>query len=92
MNDVDESLGERRAKAARDASKWSARDCLMSVIRKIDSGEINPEIMTIGWLGPCNEQGQRTFGSQYVTGSTLESLGLNRLIEEEILNQGRRFM
>lgn len=42
-----QSLTERRAKRDEDASKWTPRDALIHVLRKIDSKEIDPDAVVV---------------------------------------------
>lgn len=46
------SLGERRAEREMDCSKWSPRDLLISMLREIDSGEIQPDAMIVAYRLP----------------------------------------
>ena len=44
-----ESVAERRSDASRKASDWSPRECLISVLRQIDRGEIDPKGLIVCW-------------------------------------------
>lgn len=41
------SVSEMRSRKSGDASDWSPRDMLISVLRDIDTGVLNPESMVI---------------------------------------------
>lgn len=41
------SLSSYRVNKEQDAAKWTARDILVETLKKIDSGELNPDILTI---------------------------------------------
>lgn len=41
------SITELRAEKEEDASKWTPRDALISVLRDIDSGETSPDALVI---------------------------------------------
>ena len=43
------SISERQALKTEDPRKWSARDVLISVLRDIDSGKVNPKALVVGF-------------------------------------------
>lgn len=45
--DHPQTLTERRAKRDEDASKWTPRDALIHVLRKIDAGELHPDALVV---------------------------------------------
>lgn len=45
--DYPESIAERRANAAEMASLWTPRDAIISILRDIDNGTLNPFVVFI---------------------------------------------
>ncbi len=43
------AIAEVRAQKADDSSQWSPRECLIKVLRDIDSGTVNPECLIIAY-------------------------------------------
>jgi|SRR5580765_3778937 len=43
------SLAERRAEAASDWTLWEPRDALLSLLRQIDAGELDPRNLLLIW-------------------------------------------
>ena len=60
MNNVVDLGTEKRITAAdeaRDASKWTPRDVLVDVLRRIDSGEYKPETLAVVWTETAGSGG-----------------------------------
>lgn len=49
FSDHPESVAERRAAIARDCKLWTPRDALISVLRDIDSGAIDPDTLVVAY-------------------------------------------
>lgn len=51
FKDFPVSLAEKKAKDNSNSELWTPRDCIISVLREIDEGKINPEslIVLIGY-------------------------------------------
>ena len=47
FSDYPKSLAERRADGDADASKWSPRDVLISLLREMDRGDISPDEIVV---------------------------------------------
>lgn len=43
------SIGEIRAAKSADASNWSPREALVSLLRNIDRGEVSPDVLVISY-------------------------------------------
>lgn len=43
------SIGETRADRNRDGSLWSPREVLVTMLRDIDSGKIQPDVLVVAW-------------------------------------------
>lgn len=84
------SLGEARAEKQRRAAAWTPRETLVHVLRLIDTGKIDPEILIISWLGKREESGWRPTGQRYAGNSIFETLALCRLTEADIVEQAHR--
>jgi hypothetical protein len=47
--DYPKSIGELRAERDHLCSSWGPRDCLIEVLRQIDKGEIDPDILIVSY-------------------------------------------
>lgn len=43
------SIGEIKADKSQNAADWTPRDALIDLLRSIDSGEVKPDALVIGW-------------------------------------------
>ena len=53
-----QSIPELRVESSDDFSEWTPRDVLIHILRKIDSGEIAPDTMVIGWYRAVRPEGE----------------------------------
>lgn len=58
------SIGEARAMRDRDGGAWTPREALVHLLRSIDSGEANPDTLTVIYREPCECGG---FAVRHVT-------------------------
>lgn len=49
------TIGELRSDKTHDASSWSPRDVLVSTLREIDAGEIDPDALVVCWRGKVHD-------------------------------------
>lgn len=56
FKDAPESITEIKANKEEKASLWTPRDALISALRDIDSGKLNPFVAFIA-VGNCNDDG-----------------------------------
>lgn len=47
--DYPETIGERRSYQASDGSQWSPRDALLSLLRDIDRGDVDPDALIVAY-------------------------------------------
>ena len=79
--DAPKSVGEARARKERDASKWTPRDALVSLLRDIDNGMVIDGLVMFYHRPEDNE----TFFSA-ATKTKREALGLVELGKHYMLN------
>lgn len=60
-----------------DASKWSPRDVLIAALRKLDKGEINPDILVVTWRHRHDDKNAST--TEWLVASTDRCLTLGHL-------------
>jgi hypothetical protein len=71
------SLGAERADRSKNASDWTPRECLIEVLRKLDSGETQADNLVVVWGGTRkDEYGKEHTHFRAAGPSTLMSLGL----------------
>lgn len=58
------SVTELRANREGDGTKWTARDVLVSSLRRIDTGEINPDTLVLFYRNP-DAKAKNGFGYSY---------------------------
>lgn len=87
--DAPKSLGEFRAWAKGDASAWTARDALVSVLREIDSGRLKTDNLIIAYRemigdGPgwTPQYVRAVYGSEFQMERTI---GLLEVVKHKIL-------
>jgi hypothetical protein len=53
------SIGETRADRSGDGSLWSPREVLVAILRDIDGGKIQPDVLVVAWgeVGAGKRQG-----------------------------------
>lgn len=71
FSDAPVSVGELRADKANSGCAWKPRDALISLLRRIDKGEINPETLVVCWREETGRFGWETASPLFVI-----SLGL----------------
>lgn len=69
------SLAEVRSSKTQNAADWTPRDALITVLRKIDRGEIAPEAIIIAWA-QFKPGGVTDFGFQNAAPNIIVSTGL----------------
>ena len=50
-----ESLNEIRAHKEQDGRKWQPRDALIQLLREIDAGELDPDLLVMIWRTTSGE-------------------------------------
>jgi hypothetical protein len=68
------SLAELKAERSHDATTWTPRDVLLKMLRDIDSGKCNPDLLVVAYSEVVN--GKRSGHFWQATPCGLLSLGL----------------
>lgn len=81
------SISEIKSSKAEKGSYWTPRDCLISVLRDIDDGNLNPDAIVISWT---TDTGDGTSRSGYSnSGPNIEtSLGVLESTKFKIWEDG----
>ena len=74
--DAPVAIDELRAERSRSAGDISPRSTLVALLRKIDTGEIDPEALVVGWASKINETGGRTSGWSAAGPDLLTQIGI----------------
>lgn len=81
------TIGELRSDRERSPASWTPRDLLISLLRDIDAGTIEPEAMVVTWRGPIESdvddavKGWAAASPDLVTTVGLLAYATNRVIE-----------
>lgn len=69
------SIGEIKSDRTGDGSQWTPRDVLVKMLRDIDSGAVNPDVLVVAW-GELSANGKRQGHFYQSTPDGFLSLGL----------------
>lgn len=75
--DVPVALAEKRAERDQNASSWTPRDALVSILREIDSGRLKVDLI---WIGHAERQ-EETILSSYLTAGGMNQFETSGMIE-----------
>lgn len=76
--DYPKTFGERRADSSEEnsATVWKPRDALITLLRRIDSGEVNIDALIIAYRIPGNERGTNSAGYLQASPDNYTSVGI----------------
>lgn len=80
--DHPKSITEIKADKSSDANDWAPRDVLISLLRRIDAGEIAPTALVVGWYQP--HENDATYGYAKAAPSRLVALGIAAELQHSI--------
>jgi hypothetical protein len=83
--DTPVSIAELRSAADDDCNKWTPRDLLVNLLRRIDRGEIDPKILTIVYEIRHEERGSLCV-SRHAGGRLYERVGLLSAAIQDLLS------
>lgn len=79
------SLAEAKADKERNGSFWTPRDALISILRSIDNGEINPDAL-VCFVSDVGENGQHSTRFYNASPDNYTCLGLIEMGKFKILS------
>jgi hypothetical protein len=74
FSDYPPSVGEIKSGRSGKSADWTPREALLHVLREIDAGKLQPDVMVIAWSS--KQDNKRTASYRQSASDSLLSLGL----------------